>query len=160
MNSEIISNIIIAIAFGIGLSVIATPIFIFIRNITYAPSTNKKLFKKALDDGHIVNLTLVKTFSTDDRAYLTYEYEWNGKKYKYKCRSNSFTGHPPYMEYYFIKNPRKVANCSELYLTTRSPWIKSYLIISICISFIVFCILSFNVMTPNEIVDSLQNSIK
>lgn len=160
MSSEMILNIIIAIAFGIGISVIATPIFIFIRNLAYAPSTNKKLFKKALDDGHIVKLNLVDTSSGLDYVYLTYEYEWNGKKYKYKCLSNSFTGHSPYMEYYFIKNPRKIANCSELYLTAKSPWIKSYFILALCISFIVFFILSLNIMNPQEIIDFLKNTIK
>lgn len=158
MSSEIIARVIVAMCFGIALSLFITPVYIFIRKIMYGPFLNKKLLKKAIDAGHIVQAKQVKSYSAGDKEHLIYEYEWNGKTYKCRGISNSYTGNPSSFELYFIKNPRKVANCDELYLTAKSPWIVSYLIIALIISIIAFFMLSY--MSPDELVNSIQNSIK
>lgn len=150
MSSEVIVKAIFSIPFGIAISLFITPIFIFIRKIFYGPSSNKKLLKKAIDKGHIVQAKLIKnhdiirnvgdygTIATGKEIGL-YEYEYHGKTYKYHTTSTA--GLSDNIELYFINNPRKAMNCDELYLTAKSPWIKSYLIIAACISFIAFCIM-------------------
>lgn len=160
MSSEIIARVIVAMCFGIALSLFITPIFVFIRKIMYGPFSNKKLLKKAIDEGHIVQAKLVESYSSlnNNKEHLIYEYEWKGKTYKYRCISKSYTGNPSSFELYFIKNPRKAGNCDELYITAKSPWIASYLIITVIISIIAFFMLSY--MTPEELTDSIKNSIK
>lgn len=157
MSSEIIARAIVAICFGVTLSLFITPVFILIRKIMYAPFTNKKLLKKAIDNGHFVQAKLVKSFS-GDKHHLIYEYEWEGKTYKYKCISNSYTGHPWELELYFINNPRKVASCDRLFVTAKSPWLVSYLIITVIISIIAFFMLAY--MSPEGLTDLIVNSIK
>ncbi len=160
MSSEMIARVIVAMCFGIALSLFITPVYIFIRKIMYGPFTNKKLLKKAIDAGHIVQAKLVKSYGSLNKGteQLIYEYEWEGKTYKYRCISHSYTGNPESFELYFINNPRKAANCDELYVTARSPWIVSYLIITVIISIIAFFMLSY--MTPEKLTDSIENSIK
>ena len=160
MSSEIIARLIVAMCFGIALSLFITPVYIFIRKIMYGPFTKKKLLKKAIDAGHIVQAKLVDSYGSLDKnkEHHIYEYEWEGKTYKYRGVSHSYTGNPSEVELYFIKNPRKAANCDELYVTARSPWIVSYLIITVIISIIAFFMLSY--MTPEQLTDSIENSIK
>ena len=81
----------------------------------FAPS--KKLdekVKKAIENKHIINATLIssRVYRENDTCSGRYEYEINGKKYKY---SAMFTGIYPrrILHLYYEDNPRKVFTNEE-----------------------------------------------
>lgn len=161
MNSEVIAKVLISIPFGIVISLFITPIFIFMRKIFYGPLTNKKLLEKAIKDGHVVQAKLIKRYDVKQDSEKmrmgngmgmvptgeqegVYEYEYNGKTYRYHAISAHIGQElSKNATLYFIKNPRKAATKKELFLTAKSPWIVSYLILSVCISIIAFFILLY-----------------
>lgn len=154
MNTEILTKVITAIAFGITGAIFITPIFIFLRKLFYAPFINKKLIEKAKVKGNVIVARLVNHYDKYDHSgkyqRMTgkeigiYEYEVNGRKYKYKFISINTL--PKEITLYYLNNPKKATIQKELFITQRSPWISSFLIIClICwiISFI--CLLNMNV---------------
>ena len=141
MNSEIISKIIIGSAFGIGIAIFLTPIYVYLKKIFYNPTQNKKLLDKAIKQGHIVNAKLIKTndilkdngfgFVATGEEIATYEYSYNGKTYKRKFMGFNKFGSE--VELYFISNPRKVEFGDNLWTTIKNHWIISYLFIVLII---------------------------
>lgn len=154
MNTEVLAKAITGIAFGITGAIFITPIFIFLRKLFFGPFINKKLVEKAKLKGNVLTAHLVKHYDqyndsgqykrTSGKEIGVYEYECNGNKYKY--RYISINKLPEEITLYYLKNPRKASVSKELYITQRSPWLKSFLVIFlICwvISFI--CLLNINI---------------
>lgn len=154
MTTEIIAKAITAIAFGITGAIVITPIFIFLRKLFYGPFINKKLIEKAKEKGNIITARLIKHYDQHNhnkngmtvtgKEIGVYEYEVNGRKYKYRLLT--INGLRQEITLYYLKNPRKAMLSKELYITERSPWIKSFFaIFFVCwlISFI--CLLNMNI---------------
>ncbi|MBE6139629.1 MAG: hypothetical protein E7174_03945 [Firmicutes bacterium] len=154
MSSEIIAKAITSIAFGITGAIFITPIFIFLRKIIYGPTINKKLLEKVKEKGNVVVAKLVKHYDQYNHsgAYKNvsgkeigiYEYEVNGRKYKY--RFITINGLQEELTLYYLKNPRKASVAKELFITQRSPWMLSFLIIGFISWFIAFiCLINMNI---------------
>ena len=54
MSIEIITNLILALSFGIAIAFFITPIFVYLKKTMYHRTQNKKWLDKAIKDGHIV----------------------------------------------------------------------------------------------------------
>ena len=139
------TKIIYALAYGVANSIILTPIFIIVRKFLYMPTQNRKLFDYARKNNHILTGKLIKQYDVknqqdnwNNQAIGIYEFEYNGKKFRKKFMG--YSNFPSTQDFYYVKNPKKVCNQDELFLSVKSPWIFSFLIISI-ISFIIFYIM-------------------
>lgn len=155
MSTELIAKAITAIAFGIVGAIFITPIFIFLRKLFYGPFINKKLVEKAKSKGNIVTARFVKHYDAYDynrngkyqvngKEIGVYEYEVNGRKYKF--RSISINGLPREITLYYLNNPRKASFAKELYVTERSPWFKSFMAICfICWLVAFICLINMNI---------------
>ena len=154
MTTELIAKSIIAIAFGITGAIFITPAFIFLRKLFYGPFINKKLIEKAKAKGNVVTGYLVDHYSlhehSNNHMRMTgeemgiYKYAVNGRNYKFRLMS--FNTLPKEITLYYLYRPRKAMLYKELYVTERSPWIKSFFVICfVCwlISFI--CLLNMNI---------------
>ncbi|MBQ2946319.1 MAG: hypothetical protein IJE04_00515 [Bacilli bacterium] len=154
MSTELIAKAITAIAFGIVGAIVITPIFIFLRKLFYGPFINKKLVEKAKAKGNIVTARLIKHYDqydhsgqfsrTTGKEIGVYEYEVNGRKYKF--RSISINRLPREITLYYLNNPRKASFAKEIYVTERSPWFKSFMAICfICWLIAFICLINMNI---------------
>lgn len=143
-----------AMGFGITGAIFITPIFIFLRKLFYGPFINKKLVEKAKAKGNIVTASLVNYFSLHDHSGQfkrttgeemgIYEYEVNGRKYKYRLMS--FNTLPKEITLYYLYRPRKAMLYKELYVTERSPWFRSFMAICfICWLIAFICLINMNI---------------
>lgn len=152
MNSEIITNLILALSFGIAIALFITPIFVYLKKIMYHQTQNKKWLDKAIKDGHIVTAKKIKEHDLyrdtnndlrvpDGSTMATYQYTYNGKTYTKKFVS--YNNQPDEINLYFIKNPRKAELGSGLWISAKNHWIRSYLFMVLFISIISWLILRF-----------------
>lgn len=119
------------------LSLILTPILQLLRNIFYVPFVRERLYEKAVARGHIVTARLVS--STDimergangmrftGRRRCVYEYEWNGRRYKYRSITSGIVTDE--VTLYFTKHPRTAGTrdeigCSDLRWFPTFIWIS------------------------------------
>lgn len=142
-QAKLVLIIILSIILGPFFSLFVTPIFCWLRKVYYVPVVNQKILQKAIDKGHTVNASLVKsgdivgvmqtnvdTSGVVDTGKImgTYLYEYNGKKYKHHINTRNRL--PEEITLYFIKNPRKASLPSEIGYS-ESNWLLYYLVISI-----------------------------
>lgn len=153
MTNELIAKAITAIAFGFVGALFITPVFILLRKLFYGPFINKKLIEKAKAKGNIVTAHLIKHYDqydhsgqfnrTTGKEIGVYEYECNGRKYKY--RAISINRLPEEITLYYLNKPRKATASKELYITQRSPWFRSALVIGfICWLIGFICLINMN----------------
>ncbi|MBQ9072389.1 MAG: hypothetical protein IJY25_04460 [Bacilli bacterium] len=147
MNTELLAKAITSIVFGIVGTIFITPIFIFLRKIFYGPFINKKLVERAKVKGNVITARLIKHYDDYDYnrsgKYMTngkeigvYEYEHNGRKYKY--RLISINRLPQEITLYYLNKPKKATVSNDIYITQRSPWFRSFLVIGL-----ICCLISF-----------------
>lgn len=140
MNTIVIAKAIASIAYGIVGAIFITPVFIFLRKLFYGPFINKKLVEIAKAKGNVITARLIKHY--DDYEYTNngdyrpsgneigvYQYEYNNRKYKY--RLISINRLPQEITLYYLNRPRKATLGGELYITQRSPWLRSFLVIGL-----------------------------
>lgn len=152
MSIEIITNLILALSFGIAIAIFITPIFVYLKKIMYHHTQKKKLLEEAIKKGHVVKAKLIK--EQDLREYdtqfgyrytgqimATYEYSYNGKIYRRKFISFNKFGDE--VDLYFISNPRKAEFGGNLWITAKNHWIRSYLFMVLFIAIISLFILIF-----------------
>lgn len=58
--TETIINFILAFCFAFPFALFATPIFIYLKKVMYHPTQQKKIFNKAIKDGHVLQAKLIK----------------------------------------------------------------------------------------------------
>lgn len=154
MSTELISKGIIAIAFAITGAIFITPVVIFLRKLFYGPFINKELVEKATAQGNIVTARLIKHYDqynhsgqfrrTTGKEIGIYEYECGGRKYKY--RLISINKLPEEITLYYLNKPSKVAVAKELYVTERSPWFRTFMVICfICWLITFICLINMNI---------------
>lgn len=152
MNSEIITNLILAISFGIIIAIFITPIFVYLKKIMYHRTQNKKWLDKAIKDGHIVTAKKTKEHDcyrdtsngvrvTDGSTIATYQYIYNGKTYTKKF--TNYNKQQDEVILYFISNPKKAEFGGNLWVSAKNHWIRSYLFIALFVSIISWFILKF-----------------
>lgn len=140
MTSAIITGIIVAFPVGAFLAIFITPIFCYIRKITYVPLVRARLVKKAKEQGHVVTARLTKAFTVLGDETMkshktgTYVYEYRNKTYKYQV--NSEISPSQELTLYFVKNPRKACLERELGLT-ESNWIRYYFMIALALGVVI-----------------------
>ena len=152
MSIEIITNLILALSFGIEIAIFITPIFVYLKKIMYHPTQKKKLLEEAIKKGHVVKAKLIK--EQDLREYdtqfgyrytgqvmATYEYSYNGKIYRRKFISFNKFGDEANL--YFISNPRKAEFGGNLWVTAKNHWIRSYLLMVLVVAIISLFVLMF-----------------
>ena len=152
MSIEIITNLILALSFGIAIAIFITPIFVYLKKIMYHPTQKKKLLEEAIKKGHVVKAKLIK--EQDLREYdtqfgyrytgqvmATYEYSYNGKIYRRKFISFNKFGDEANL--YFISNPRKAEFGGNLWVTAKNHWIRSYLLMVLVVAIISLFVLMF-----------------
>ncbi len=148
--AEIISTLIVSLTVGLTagfmISFLVAPIFCILRLFIYVPFVNNRIYKKAVNDGHIINATLVSSrrvtrinrvrdddFVREYKNQYIYEYDCNGKKRTYLLESKY--RQPQTIALYYIKNPKKACIPSEIGFSEKY-WVKFYFIISLIISVI------------------------
>ena len=148
MDIEIITNLILAISYGIAIAIFITPIFVYLKKVMYYPTQNKKWLDKAIKDGNIVTAKKIKEHDCYNDAGLhngstmaTYQYTYNGKTYK--ARFISYNNQPDEINLYFISNPRKAEFGGSLWVSAKNNWIKSYLFMVLFCSIISLFFLIF-----------------
>lgn len=152
MSIEIITNLILALSFGIAIALFITPIFVYLKKIMYHKTQNKKWLDKAIKDGHIVTAKKIKEHDlyrntnnglrvTDNSTMATYQYTYNGKTYKKKFVS--YNNQSDEINLYFINNPRKAECGTNLWVSAKNHWIRSYLLMVLAVAIISLFILMF-----------------
>lgn len=58
--TETIINFILAFCFAFPFALFATPIFVYLKKVMYHPTQHKKIFNKAIKDGHVLQAKLIK----------------------------------------------------------------------------------------------------
>lgn len=146
MSAKLLAYIILGVCLGPIASVAITPIFCVLWKIFYLPFIRKKLLEKAKADGHVVEAHLIKKHNIRNHNNRngvplptmedmgTYNYEVNGKKYRYRLVSSVCI--PKTVTLYYIKKPRKATLANDLG-NWESPWIKFYLVISLVVAIII-----------------------
>ena len=66
MNTETITNLILAFCFAVPIAIVITPIFIYLKKVMYHPFLKKKLLDTAIKKGHIVKAKLIKEHYLND----------------------------------------------------------------------------------------------
>lgn len=111
LTANIGARIVVALFFGlIGYGVVLAFINMFIM-----PFTKEKELQKAHEKGRVITANFLKSIhpkgagsASEPRIWGIYEYQYNGKKYKYK---NVYGISPPCQEtLYFKKNPKNAKN--------------------------------------------------
>ena len=152
MNPEVIANLILAFCFGFTIAIFITPIFVYLKKVMYHKTQNKKWLDKAIKDGHIVTAKKIKEHDlyrntnnglrvTDNSTMATYQYTYNGKTYKKKFVS--YNNQSDEINLYFINNPRKAECGTNLWVSAKNHWIRSYLLMVLLCSIISWFILVF-----------------
>lgn len=65
MNTETITNLILAFCFAVPIAIVITPIFIYLKKVMYHPFW-KKFLDTAIKKGHIVKAKLIKEHYIND----------------------------------------------------------------------------------------------
>ena len=104
------------------LSLILTLILQILRNIFYVPFVRKRLFDKAVAQGHIVKAKLVSRTDIMDpgengmrftgKRRCVYKYEWNGRKYTYRSITSGIVTDE--LTLYFTKHPSTASTQNEV----------------------------------------------
>ena len=107
---------------------IATPILVLLINSLIMPFLKDKAIIKARKDGHVVEARLIKKVNGSvnesmeemRRVYATYEYEYNGRKYKQREYYIDYA--PETKTMYFKRNPKKAKEISQFgYVESKLP---------------------------------------
>jgi len=110
----------------------------FIASLARAQSTKRKedALNEAIKRGHVVTAILKKRVSNVNDPYSRsangmtdlgiYEYEWKGKKYKYKDYSDNLAST---QKLYFLKCPRKAVPAGAL-ASTKGNWLLRIAVIA------------------------------
>lgn len=115
MDAELTVKILASIFAGCIASLAVTPVFCLLRKIFYFPFARNSLLRDAQKKGNIVVAHYLKSYDiiNDDGTYSgkrtgIYQYEYGGKKYRYKIVTTD-TITPDELTLYYSKNPRKAA---------------------------------------------------
>lgn len=152
MDTKIITNLILALSFGIAIALFITPIFVYFKKIMYHKTQNKKWLDKAIKDGHIVTAKKIKEHDlyrntnnglrvTDNSTMATYQYTYNGKIYTKKFVS--YNNQSDEINLYFINNPKRAECGTNLWVSAKNHWIRSYLLMVLVVAIISLFILIF-----------------
>ena len=166
MNTETITNLILAFCFAVPITIVLTPIFIYLKKVIYHPFLKKKLLDAAIKKGHIVKAKLIKeqdikeytqqgSYYTGERM-ATYEYSYNGKTYR--RRFMSFNKFADEVNLYFIRNPAKAEFGGDIWTTAKNHWIRSFLILTLVGTLVLWIIKSFNFIQWSDL-ENMINSI-
>lgn len=166
MNTETITNLILAFCFAVPIAIVLTPIFIYLKKVIYHPFLKKKLLDAAIKKGHIVKAKLIKEQDikkhTQQGSYYTgkrmatYEYNYNGKTYR--RRFMSFNKFADEVNLYFIRNPAKAEFGGDIWTTAKNHWIRSFLILTLIVTLVLWIIKSFNFIQWSDL-ENIINSI-
>jgi len=151
MNTETITNLILAFCFAVPLAMVITPIFVYLKKVMYHPTQKKKWLDEAIKNGHVVKAKLIKehdinkhtefgVHSTGEKM-ATYEYSYNGKTYRRKFMSFNKFGDE--VNLYFISNPAKAEFGGNIWTTAKNHWIRSFLLMTLIGTIILWLIVSF-----------------
>lgn len=122
-----------------------TPIYRSVLSIFYIPFVRQKKIDEAIAKGHVVTGYILKstTILEDTRdgslrssgqRYVEYEYEYNGKKYKYMGKTAS--DYPDTITLYFDENP-KYADVAASYMSFSYNWKKTYLRVALVLTVLI-----------------------
>ena len=113
------------------------PAYLISLGVTGTESRRKKALEKAISAGHVVTAVLIRKSSRHwnvpglttpgPHRRGTYEYEYKGKKYRYRFWSDN---PPSTLKLYFIKNPGKATVAGAMYDSTIS-WPLVYLVVAV-----------------------------
>lgn len=116
--------------------VIVFPIYLICTGIANSKKRQEKAVEKAIKEGHVVQAVLVKRSTNVERvpgveskfvALGVYKFTYKGKKYIYRCWTNS---PPQTLKLYFIKNPRKARRKNEL-VDSKVSWPVIFTIVTL-----------------------------
>lgn len=112
---EFIANIGARVLIALFLGLIGYSIVKIFINMFIMPFTKGKELQKANEQGRVITANFVKSIhpkgvgaTSDHGVWGIYEYEYDGKKYKYKGLYNLSA--PVNETLYFKKNPKKATN--------------------------------------------------
>lgn len=167
MNTETITNLILAFCFAVPIAIVITPIFIYLKKVMYHPFLKKKLLDTAIKKGHIVKAKLIKehyindytqsgvVYPTDEKM-ATYEYNYNGKTYR--RRFVSFNKFADEVNLYFISNPAKAEFGGDIWTTAKNHWIRSFFLMILLLTVILWFVVTFKFIQWSDL-ENMINSI-
>lgn len=166
MNTETITNLILAFCFAVPIAIVITPIFIYLKKVMYHPFLKKRLLDTAIKKGHIVKAKLIKEHDINNytefgvqstgEKIATYEYNYNGRNYR--RRFMSFNEFADEVNLYFISNPAKAEFGGDIWTTAKNHWIRSFLILTLVGTLVLWIIKSFNFIQWSDL-ENMINSI-
>lgn len=167
MNTETITNLILAFCFAVSIAIVITPIFIYLKKVMYHPFLKKKFLDTAIKKGHIVKAKLIKehyindytqsgvVYPTDEKM-ATYEYNYNGKTYR--RRFVGFNEFADEVNLYFISNPAKTEFGDNIWTTAKNHWIRSFFLMILLLTVILWFIVTFKFIQWSDL-ENMINSI-
>lgn len=166
MNTETISNLILAFCFAVPLALVITPIFVYLKKVMYHPTQKKKWLDEAIKNGHVVKAKLIKEHDIrkntqygshyTGQKMATYEYSYNGKIYRRKFMSFNKFGDD--VDLYFISNSAKAEFGGNIWTTAKNHWIRSFLILTLVGTLVLWLIKSFNFIQWTDL-ENMINSL-
>ena len=166
MNTETITNLILAFCFAVPIALVIIPIFIYLKKVMYHPFLKKKLLDTAIKKGHIVKAKLIKEHDINNHTEFgvhptgekmaTYEYSYNGKNYRKQFMSfNKFADE---VNLYFISNPAKAEFGGNIWTTAKSHWIRSFFLMILILTIILWFVVTFKFIQWSDL-ENMINSI-
>lgn len=166
MNTETITNLILAFCFAVPLALVITPIFIYLKKVMYHPFLKKKLLDAAIKNGHVVKAKLIKEHDISNytesgvqptgEKMATYEYNYKGKTYR--RRFMSFNKFADEVNLYFISNPRKAEFGGNIWTSAKNHWIRSFFLMTLLLTVIFWFVVTFKFIQWSDL-ENMINSI-
>lgn len=166
MNTETITNLILAFCFAVPIAIVITPIFIYLKKGMYHPFLKKKLLDTAIKKGHIVKAKLIKEHDINNHTKFgvhptgekmaTYEYNYNGKTYR--RRFMNFNKFADEVNLYFISNPAKAEFGGNIWTTAKNHWIRSFFLMVLLLTVILWFVVTFKFIQWSDL-ENMINSI-
>lgn len=120
MVAKIITTYLLGLLYGCVLSLIITPIFLFLKKKIFdIPVVRKIMIKKAARNGHIVTSMLKLRYNTiptrmrPGQENGMYIFDYNGRTYTYDV-NYSIDNLPDELTLYFLKKPSKARSVEKI----------------------------------------------
>ena len=131
-------SIIPAIICSLISALFLTPVYQVVVRLLYAPFVRERKVQEAKEKGHVLTAYGMKqttileetkdgSLRSSGQRYVEYEYEYNGKKYRYMGKTAS--DYPNKITLYFDDDP-KYADTEYLYSPSVYNWKKHYLVVT------------------------------